>query len=330
MRSVVAMLGLLVLPAAVCAHHSTADYDTSTVLELEGELVETRWGNPHVVFTLRVRDQNGEFQDWELASEAVYVLERTGLDQSTFPIDERVRVAGWRSNSRPLAFYITNMLLSSGAEVVLGGASGSRWSDDYSGGQWISETVNSGRRDVFRVWSAESLNVFVEAGQGIDVELTEPAQAQMASTPELDPCVPQGMPGIMVNPLPIEFIDRGDHIDLQIAGFAILRRIDMTSNPDVDSLPATKYGHSAGRWVGDMLEVRTTRVSWPYFDDAGRPQTEDAETLEQFSLAAEGTRLEYTMTVTDPASFTEPVTLSWYWIDIGEEMFLADLCPGAN
>ena len=30
-----------------------------------------------------------------------------------------------------------------------------------------------------------------------------------------------------------------------------------------------------------MLEVRTTRVSWPYFDDNGTPQTDKVELLER-------------------------------------------------
>ena len=73
-----------------------------------------------------------------------------------------------------------------------------------------------------------------------------------------------------------------------------------------------------------------TRVSWPYFDDAGTPQTENVEILERFTVSGDGNRLEYSMTVTDPAAFVEPVNLSWYWIDIGEEMVPVELCPDAE
>ena len=265
-----------------------------------------------------------------MATGAVYVLERSGLTESMFPIGERVRVAGWASKTRPTAMAVTNMLLPSGNEFVFRGAKGSRWSNDYSGGQWISETVTTNRRDIFRVWSVESMEVFVRFGGGIDVQLTQEARARPSTFTEHDPCVPQGMPGIMVNPLPVELVDHGDYIDLQLAGFAVLRQIDMTPDQDVESLPATKYGYSSGRWAGETLEVQTTRVSWPYFDDAGTPQTENVEILEKFSLGTDGTRLEYTMTVTDPSSFSEPVILNWYWIDIGEPMFLADMCSDGN
>ena len=35
---------------------------------------------------------------------------------------------------------------------------------------------------------------------------------------------------------------------------------------------------------------------------------------EQFALAVDGGQLDYTMVVTDPTTFTEPVTLSKRWL----------------
>jgi hypothetical protein len=326
MRIIVVSVGLLLLSNALSAHHSTNDYDSGAIHELEGKLVKTHWRNPHVIFTVQAEGQNGEVQEWELATGAVYVLERSGLTEGMIPVGEQVRVAGWPSKSRPTAMALTNMLLPSGNEFVFRGAKGSRWSNEYSGGQWTSKAVTTSRRDIFRVWSVESMEVFVQFGGGIDVQLTEEARERASNFLEQDPCVPQGMPAIMVNPLPVEMVDQGGYISLQLAGFAVLRQIDMTPDQGVELIPATKYGYSSGRWVGETLEVQTTRVSWPYFDDAGTPQTENVEILETFSLGADGTRLEYTMTVTDPSSFVEPVTLNWYWIDIGEPMFLADMC----
>ena len=57
--------------------------------------------------------------------------------------------------------------------------------------------------------------------QGIAVKLTPAAQAKMATPPRLDVCRPQGMPGIMLNPLPMRFVDRGDHIDLELTSFGV-------------------------------------------------------------------------------------------------------------
>ena len=323
-------LTFLLLPVFSSAHHSRVDFDTSSVVEVEGELINVEWRNPHPTFTVRTSNQRGDEQIWEIEASAIYVIGRSGISGDDFPLGEHVRVAGWQSRVNPSGLYITNMLLPNGAELVLRPGGERRWSDVSSGGHWIYEVANSDSRSLFRVWSTESYDVFIQASLGIDVRLTEEARAKMTNSADLDPCVPQGMPGIMVNPLPIEFVDRGDHIELQLATFGVLRSIDMTDKSSVDSMLATKQGYSSGQWVGDMLEVRTTRVSWPYFDDAGTPQTENVEILETFSPRDDGIRLDYTMIVNDAASFSEPVTLSWYWIDIGEQMFLDDTCPGRN
>lgn len=323
-------LTFLLLPVFSFAHHSRVDFDTSSVVEVEGELINVEWRNPHPTFTVRTSNPRGDAQLWEIEASAIYVIGRSGISGDDFPLGEHVRVAGWQSRVNPSGLYITNMLLPNGAELVLRPGGERRWSDVYSGGKWIYEVANSDSRSLFRVWSTESYDVFIQASLGIDVRLTEEARAKMRNSADLDPCVPQGMPGIMVNPLPIEFVDRGDHIELQLATFGVLRSIDMTDKSSVDSMLATKQGYSSGQWVGDTLEVRTTRVSWPYFDDAGTPQTENVEILETFSPRDDGIRLDYTMIVNDAASFSEPVTLSWYWIDIGEQMFLDDTCPGRN
>ena len=97
MRFAIATLGLFVLSAVVSAHHSRVDFDTSAVVEMEGELIEVRWRLPHPSFTLLVEGPNGESQSWELEGSGVYGLERSGIGEDAFPLGERVRIAGWRS-----------------------------------------------------------------------------------------------------------------------------------------------------------------------------------------------------------------------------------------
>ena len=69
-------LGLGV-PAA--AHHSFAKFDRQRTIELEGELVEVRWQNPHVQFTLRSLGTDGKAQDWRLETNSPGILRRTGV-----------------------------------------------------------------------------------------------------------------------------------------------------------------------------------------------------------------------------------------------------------
>ena len=63
---------------------------------------------------------------------------------------------------------------------------------------------------------------------------------------------------------------------------------------------------------GNTLIVRTTRVNWPYFDSIGIvPQSEAVEIAERFTLSDDETRLTYDLEVSDPATFTAPVSARW-------------------
>ncbi|MEE8237821.1 MAG: DUF6152 family protein, partial [Gammaproteobacteria bacterium] len=163
----------LLLPVFSSAHHSRVDFDTSSVVEVEGELVSVTWRNPHPAFTVRTSSPRGEEQLWEIEASGIYVLERSGINGDEFPTGEHVRVAGWQSRVNPSGLYITNMLLPNGEEIVLRPGGERRWSDVYSGGDWVYQAANSDSRGLFRVWSTESYDVFIQASLGIEVQLTE-------------------------------------------------------------------------------------------------------------------------------------------------------------
>jgi hypothetical protein len=119
----------------------------------------------------------------------------------------------------------------------------------------------------------------------------------------------------MEQPYPMEFVNRGDTILLRMEEYDTVRTINMAPNADVDSLPKTLLGRSKGRWEGETLMVMTTRIDWPYLDPSGVPQGPSSTIVERFTPTSDGTRLNYTMSITDPATFTAPVELtrSWVW-----------------
>jgi len=319
MKNAILVLGTLVLSAQGWTHHSFADYDRSVVREMEGELVDVRWRNPHVVFTVRVAEPDGGTMDWELETGAFYLLERRGLEEEMFPVNERVRVAGSASATRAGRMQVSNMLLPTGEEVVFGGGGSPRWAGAAVAGEWNSEIVDRRHLGLFRVWSLANLGPYGRANRAMGEQLAAATRVEPPPAPDLDPCLPMGMPAAMISPLPVEFVDRGDSVELRLTGFGNVRNIVLSGEVAGDAVPLSDLGYSTGQWVGQTLEVQTTRVGWPYVDDAGTLQSENVEITEEFALLDDGNRLRYTQTITDPESFTEPLTVSWDWIDIGEE-----------
>jgi hypothetical protein len=122
------------------------------------------------------------------------------------------------------------------------------------------------------------------------------------------------MPFIMEQPYPIEFVKDGDDILLRMEEYDTVRRFKMAANAPSAAGP-TLLGDSRGRWDGEALVVTTTNIGYGWFNATGIPLGRGAAIAERFALNGDGSRLEYTMTVTDPATFTAPVTLrkAWEW-----------------
>jgi hypothetical protein len=317
-RPLLLLFVLVATPLALNAHHSQAEYDRGSIIEFEAELVDVRWRNPHVMITVRAEGDDGQLHDWELESSAVYGLQRTGLDGGAMPELGPVTVAGWPSTTRAHAMRVTNLLRPDGVELVFPGAAPNRWTSDSIGGRLVDERVERAELGFFRIWSVPDPGRYSATLDQSEILMTPVAQAEYDSGLEFDPCEPQGMPSIMQNPLPVQLVDLGARIELRMRTNGVVRTIHLNEAANTADVSASKYGYSAGRFDGNTLEVRTTRINWPYFDDNAVPQSENVEVVETFTLTENGTRLAYSQTVTDPESFLQPIRTRWDWIDINE------------
>jgi hypothetical protein len=309
-----------VLSVAIGAHHSGSEYDRTTI-EIQGQLLEVAWQNPHVHFLLQTKDPSGKTMTWDIEANSLSILRRTDATPENLKVGDTVKIAGAPSRRAPNRMWAMHILAANGREIVLGPGVKPRWATTASGSTstWFEGgTAANKTAGLFRVWSTK----FNEPG-GLwrrDYPLTEAARkARAAFNPLTDSvapgCRPKGMPTIMEQPYPIEFVNKGDTILLRLEEYDSVRTISMAADSKVDALPKTLLGRSKGRWEGDTLVVTTSRIDWQYFDPSGIPQGPSSTIVERFTPTSDGTRLSYTMTVTDPATFTEPLELkrSWVW-----------------
>ena len=322
------LLGLaLLLPgSAVLGHHSVAAYfDTSQVTEVQGELTEVRWRNPHIGFTIIVRDENGQETSWEISATSLSHLGRLGLTGDMFTVGEMVTFAGSPSRRPIPALQATNMLTADGEEIAINTSGRRHWSPGIEDRLRVTPADVEARddgdnpdRSLFRVWSTPTRGTDRDAIWESSYPLTAEARAaQSAWDPLTDNpiinCVGKGMPSIMSPPYPMEFIDRGDVIVYRQEEFDSVRTIHM----DPATTPAPEpgnMGHSVGHWEGERLVVNTILSTWPYFDGRGIPISPGAEYEERFTVSDDGKRLNYTVLVADPTTFTEPVLLDRFWL----------------
>ena len=313
---------LFTIAAGAHAHHATGPvYDRSRVVEMEGEVTSVLWRNPHIGFTVTGVDANGDPRSVEIETNSVSIVSRFGLTPGLVSPGTRVTVAGNPGRMSDDALWLTNMLLPSGDEILFGSRYAPRWSDRTIGEDIRGEvTADIEGRGIFRVWtSAGSL-------WNRSYPLTPSAQAARDSYDPIvdDPtqnCAPKGMPYIMEQPYPMEFVDAGDVIVMRLEEYDTVRRFHMSPESADDAVEPSLLGHSVGRWDGDTLVVETTAINYGFFNNAGIRQSPAVETEERFTLNEDGSMLDYELTVIDPATFTEPAVQgkSWVWRP-GEEV----------
>lgn len=330
MRTHLLWSGLALLPVTAFGHHSVAGtFNSDTTIEIEGRLATVSWRNPHIRFSVETTDAKGQTTDWTVETTSLSNLRRWDVAPEFMSVGDRIRIAGYPSKRGGNELYAVDVLLPSGKEVLLDPHVKARWSNVSTAGRPTSQSEGDPSHPelgIFRVWSTSDTTpmLFPEnVNDKFDFSkypLTEAARASVASfdqftqSPILN-CAPKGMPTIMEEPYPLEFVRDGDRIRLRLEEYDTVRTIYMNAGDAPAEPDPPRLGLSIGHWENDhTLVVATTRAAWSYFDVVGIPQSAAATMVERFTLSADGSRLDYVLTETDPANFTTPVTLKKHWL----------------
>ena len=118
-------------------------------------------------------------------------------------------------------------------------------------------------------------------------------------------CLPAGMPGIMGQPYPMEFLITPGKVTIVIEAYTQVRHI-YTDGRALPEDPDLKFhGTSVGRWDGDTLVVDTVGFSPLTQLDRGVPHSEKMRIAERFRLTDPDT-MNIETTITDPGALTTP------------------------
>jgi hypothetical protein len=310
-RAAIAAAWLLVAPVVSLAHHSGL-YDEDNVIAIEGTITAIEWINPHVRLTLETTAENGGDELWQVEGTSVNALQRWGIERDRFQVGDRISVEGPRSRFERKAMIGATVRLPSGEQVVLWPNIAARLGLADTGVAGLfpppAEPGSEPVRGIFRVWTPRG-----RPGADVDaLPLTDRARQAAQSYDALDDdpalrCIPPGMPAMLDTPYPVEFIDRGDEILMRFEEWDGERTLYMKPGKGPPVGDHSPKGVSFGRWEGEALAIFTTYIDYPYFDDLGTPQSRAVTVLERYTPSEGETRLDWQVTVTDPATFTEPI-----------------------
>ena len=120
-------------------------------------------------------------------------------------------------------------------------------------------------------------------------------------------CLPPGMPGIMTQPYPMEFLLTPGKVTIIIEAYTQVRHIytdgrDLPENPDT-----LFFGTSVGHWEGETLVVESVGFSELTQIARNLPHSGNMRIVERFRLTDPDTMTIET-TLTDPEALTAPYT----------------------
>lgn len=314
---------LLVLPLSVFSHHSVTEFDQTVDTEFEGKVVQVLWRNPHILIDVSTTDESGVETVWHLEGSAVSAQHRQGVEAGLIQEGQQVRIAGWPSTRRDNHMLVNHVLLPDSVELLVGNVREPRWSQTSLGNERFMGLAASPEQPLdvslgeaerlFRVWVRATGSWYFKGADAY--QLTEQALVAKAAWNEFEDnpllnCTPPGMPSVMGNPYPMQFVQLEDTIELRFEEFDALRTIHLSDDTNAAQQPLTHLGHSVGHWEENTLVVKTNRINWPYFDRVGVPQSDAVEVVERFTAIDidNQDKLIYQLTISDPATLIEPFT----------------------
>ena len=118
------LLGVLAAGVPAIAHHSfAAEYDSTKVVKLTGNVTRVDWQNPHAYFYVDVKNaETGRVENWAFEMGAPSVIARQGWTKTTLRIGDVIIVEGTRAkdggthgNARSVYMASTGKKLGAGS-----------------------------------------------------------------------------------------------------------------------------------------------------------------------------------------------------------------------
>jgi hypothetical protein len=155
------------------------------------------------------------------------------------------------------------------------------------------------------------------AGEPPGARLTAEFAARMAANPPAPGggganCVPPGLPGIMTQPYPIEFLYNPGRIVIVIESFMQFRHVYTDGRAHPDDPDPTYMGHSIGHWEGDTLVIDSVGFNDDVRIDRSYPHSDQMRIVERIRRV-DRDWMQIETTTIDPVALAEPfVTTYWY------------------
>jgi hypothetical protein len=315
-RAGVTVLALCGAGTAAGHHSVAAEFDTTRQAELQGEITEVWFSNPHVRYRLTIENDDGAAEHWELQAGNVTTLRRQNWTAESLRVGDRVTATGDIGRDGAKKLRIREVVTTDGrvvpprraGERVDLNAIAASADKDYGyarlGASHPVDITGPWRNDYRWRLTVDDLEPkptpFSEEGRRV-FESIEPWHDYALR------CMALGLPRVFGAPYSMEIVDAGSHYVFLYTEHNTPRRVFMDGRRAPDNTPATSMGFSVGHWEGEALVIETTHLAPGWLDGSGLPMSgEGTRIVERYELGADRLSMDRTMTVHD-RYYTEPL-----------------------
>jgi hypothetical protein len=298
---------LLAASSLAMAHHGVPGYDISKPVNLEGTIVQLRWKNPHVYFTIEVRGADGKPRRLEIEAPSPARVNGFGTPREALEPGRKVKVVAFGRLKNPdgANYKGVTVTLPDGMVYAL---------ERQPGRELARETIDA--KTLAGKWvpaSMDNLTIYRLA----DMRARAASGGAPGGTPSTS-CT-----ALAKEPLPFVMGASGGLREIEIGKKAVVIRIDSNTGVlrrviDLEQAahPArvvpTLPGHSIGRWEGDTLVIDTVGFE-PRPADAIGGVGPRRHLVERLTLAEDRRHIRYELTVEDPDFYPAPFQFSMLW-----------------
>ena len=118
------MVGFLLTPIPMSAHHGRATYDETKLATIMGTVSSFKFSNPHALLVVDVRNDKGNVVMWVGEGTSPNMLVREGWDKRTIKPGDRITATGHPARDGTNSMRIERIVLPNGKELTFEGPGG--------------------------------------------------------------------------------------------------------------------------------------------------------------------------------------------------------------
>jgi len=177
-----------------------------------------------------------------------------------------------------------------------------------------TKRIGNAKDPVLKPWAAALMQASNDEALRSEMAIPFAAQAR---------CYPGSVPGQLLYPFePVYFIQTPKEVWMMWQRDHMVRRVFLTDQHSEHVTPSW-FGESIGHYEnGSTLVVDTIGLSTKnsYIDNFRTPHTEKLHVIERFTIDPDGKNMTAIVTVEDPDTFHEPLTMQQRWFKVDAPM----------